>query len=328
MNLSKESGNKNNKPHFLIVFNPVQNTKRQHLLEQLLTALKTKGLPYSLYPTEANLTANQHYFKHHLNEFSDVIVLGGDGTFNVVINCVLQDGLNHNIAIGLLPAGTGNDFAKRWYDVTQYPNGLSNQQLIDIVIADKTKTLHLGECKLKAKTRYFHNVLGVGFDAVIAKQLVHKKSMFKSLSYLVAAARYIPFYHEPECELLLSSNESSASNSHVNANTYKYRNLITAFANSKFFGGGLPIAPNAQALEANLHLIRVPKLALHRKLALLTRLTMGKHLAEKEVHHEILTSDHQGEIIKGGLEIEADGEFIGETPCLVKVSSHTLNVKA
>ncbi|GAB3002059.1 diacylglycerol/lipid kinase family protein [Psychrosphaera aestuarii] len=328
MNLSKKSGSKDKTPYFLIVFNPVQNTKRQQLLAQLITALKVKKLQYSLYPTEANLTANQHYFKHHLNEFSDIIVLGGDGTFNVVINCVLQDGLNTNIAIGLLPAGTGNDFAKRWYDATQYPKGLSNPQLIDIVIADKTKTLYIGECAFNGNTRYFHNVLGVGFDAVIAKQLVHKKSMFKSLSYLVAAARYIPFYREPESELLLSSNESSSSNNYINVNTYRYKNLITAFANSKFFGGGLPIAPSANPMDANLHLIRVPKLALHRKLALLTKLTMGKHLAEKEVHHEILTSDHQGEIIKDGLEIEADGEFIGETPCLVKLSSHTLKIKA
>ena len=308
---------------YLVVFNPVQSAKRQKLLALLISELKHRALNYTLYPTEANLTANQHYFKSHLQEYTDVVILGGDGTFNVVVNCIVGAQLNqkvgHKVNVGLLPAGTGNDFAKQWFNKANLTNAKqksdSQQDLINIVLGNQVQIMHLGECHYDNKVRYFNNVLGVGFDAVIAKQLAHQKSLFRSLSYLVAALRHIPFYQEPKCELVLKGK------------TTKYRNLITAFANSQYFGGGLPIAPNQDGRTESLTVIRAPKLSVIPKVMLLLKLTKGRHLSSKGVFHDKMHKEDEAEITTAGLEIEADGEYIGETPCKVKVSSHTINLK-
>jgi len=303
---------------YLVVFNPVQSAKRQKLLALLISELKHRALNYTLYPTEANLTANQHYFKSHLQEYTDVVILGGDGTFNVVVNCIvdaqLHQKISHKVNVGLLPAGTGNDFSKQWFNKAKQ-KGHSQQDLINIVLGNQVQSLYLGECHYENKVRYFNNVLGVGFDAVIAKQLAHQKSLFRSLSYLVAALRHIPFYQEPKCELVLKGK------------TTKYRNLITAFANSQYFGGGLPIAPNQDGRTESLTVIRAPKLSVIPKVMLLLKLTKGRHLSSKGVFHDKMQKEDEAEITTAGLEIEADGEYIGETPCKVKVSSHTINLK-
>jgi len=312
---------------YLVVFNPVQSAKRQKLLALLISELKNRSLNYTLYPTEANLTANKHYFKSHLQQYTDVVVLGGDGTFNVVVNCIvdaqltqkLNQKLSHKVNVGLLPAGTGNDFSKQWFNKANVKKakqkGHSQQDLINIVLGNQVQTLYLGECHYDNKIRYFNNVLGVGFDAVIAKQLAHQKSLFRSLSYIVAALRHIPFYQEPKCELVLKGK------------TTKYRNLITAFANSQYFGGGLPIAPNQDGRTESLTVIRAPKLSVIPKVMLLLKLTKGRHLSSKGVVHNQMQKEEEAEITTAGLEIEADGEYIGETPCKVKVSSHTINLK-
>ncbi|MDB2374137.1 diacylglycerol kinase family protein [Psychrosphaera haliotis] len=304
--------------HYLVVFNPVQSAKRQKLLALLISELKHRSLNYTLYPTEANLTANQYYFKAHLKEYTDVVILGGDGTFNVVVNCIvdaqLHQNISHKVNVGLLPAGTGNDFSKQWFNKAKQ-KGHSQQDLINIVLGNQVQTLYLGECHYDNKVRYFNNVLGVGFDAVIAKQLAHQKSLFRSLSYLVAALRHIPFYQEPKCELVFKGK------------TTKYRNLITAFANSQYFGGGLPIAPNQDGRTESLTVIRAPKLSVIPKVMLLLKLTKGRHLSSKGVFHDKMQKEDEAEITTAGLEIEADGEYIGETPCKVKVSSHTINLK-
>lgn len=307
---------------FVVVFNPVPNKARQIILEKLINELKFQGLHYHLYPTEANLSANQSFFNRHKDEFSDIIIVGGDGTFNMIINC-LELG-PETPSIGLLPAGTGNDFARRWYDSSDDPDQSvgrtygefgNTDNIIQTVLGLKTKALYLGECKMTHNTRLFHNVLGVGFDAKIAKRLTGKKTLFQGLSYTLAGIRYIPFYKELNTEITLPSGK------------FAYKNLVTVFANSQFFGGGLPIAPMAHGQDPHLDVIRAPKLKMGQKLMLFIKLILGRHMTSKHISYERMNLDHQAEIKTEGLDIEADGEYIGTTPCRVKMSPHTLKLK-
>lgn len=298
--------------HYLVVFNPLPNRRRACRLQKLVATLKEKQLIYTLYPTAPTKKANKIFFDKHHSEFTDVIVVGGDGTFNLVLNILVQ----YDFSVGLLPAGTGNDFARAWYGKDNNDLGT----LLDIVTANDTLPITLGYCEwpergkdVESQRVYFHNVLGIGFDAAIAKALRHNKGTVPSLSYLIAALWYIPLYNEPECELTgLGLNK-------------RYRNFMTAFANSKYFGSGLPVAPNASPTQTTLQMVKLEQQPLWTKFGLLLKLLRGKHQEAEQV--EVLTVEGQVNVVTAGLDIEADGEYLGQTPCGIGKSDKVIRLK-
>jgi len=304
---------KSGQKRFLIVFNPLPNRQRKTKLQRLLLRLRQGGHDWQLFPTDENYHANKHSFELHKGEFTDVIVLGGDGTFNLVVNLVQ----GHDVTVGLIPAGTGNDFARAWYGKKR--NDMSF--ILDTVLGHRVESVSLGCCEFddteqsesKQTKRYFHNVMGMGFDAALAKSLRHNKGMFQSLGYILAALKNIPFYKEPECEI------------EVESENLQYRNLITVFGNSKFFGNGMAIAPDADPKSSDIQIVRVEKHKLWTKLVLITQLLLGRHKSSPNVDMKVTI---EPVIIKtSGLDLEADGEYIGVSPCKVTTVKNALLLK-
>ena len=298
---------------FLVVFNPTPQRLRKVRLKKLLDAIKATGDEWFLYATEQGLAANGAVLKTRLEGVTDLIVVGGDGTFNITINSLPFDIKSKTLPfrVGLLPSGTGNDFARAWYG-----KDMNIDEIIDVLLDNHCQTLHLGECEMVQSTRLFHNVMGAGFDAMISKELEHKKTPFRSLSYLWSAIKYIPFYEEPEC---------TYKSSHTKR---EFRNLLTAFCNSKYFGGGLPIAPMADASSARLDVISAGQMPLINKFKLIGKLVAGSHMSSPDIFTETLNKEAFAQIETEGLELEADGEFIGYSPCKVDVSDYHLALKA
>ena len=298
---------------FLIVFNPLPNRQRKARLQRLLLRLKQGNHDWQLFPTDENYAANKHSFDLHTDKFSDVIVLGGDGTFNLVVNLIQ----GHNVRVGLIPAGTGNDFARAWYGKSR--NNVSH--ILNVVLGERAEPVSLGCCAFEdvkqsesgQLKRYFHNILGTGFDAALAKDLRHNKGWIQSLGYVLAAVKHIPFFKEPNCEIETESQ------------THTYHNLITVFANSKFFGNGMPVAPDADPKSSNLQLVRVGKHKAWTKLALITQLLLGRH--KSSPHVDMKVCNDPTFIKTPGLDLEADGEYIGTSPCQVSVVENALLLK-
>lgn len=294
---------------YLVVFNPLPNRRRTRRLNKLVEKLSQLQLDYTLYPTAPTISANRIFFDKHHAEYSDVIVVGGDGTFNLMVNVLIA----YNFNVALLPAGTGNDFARAWYGKNR--NNLT--YLLDVVTGEANKTIHLGYCQfLGAKTAkivYYHNVLGIGFDAAIAKALRHNKGTVPSLSYLIAALWYIPLYREPQCTISYDNK------------TETYANFMTAFANSCYFGSGLPIAPLAKPENNSLQMVKLAKQGLWTKLALLVKLLFAKHTGSPLVEFNTITQPVVVET--AGLDVEADGEYMGQSPCKIGVSKQVLRLK-
>ncbi len=297
---------------YLVVFNPLPNKKRHKRLTQLKRALKLNDIEFDLYPTDESLTVNQQYFKQSIEHYTDLVILGGDGTFNCVLNCIA---LNTELRVGLLPAGTGNDFARMWY------KGASIKQIIQAVTRTDTQSISLGQCVFSAKTvhnqyqqrRVFHNIMGTGFDSQISKDLQHNKATFRHLTYLLSALKHVPFYREKHTIV------------NIDNKTERYQNLITAFANGRFFGGGLKIAPNASPMSAALDVVQVARYSLMTKLRLIAALCVGKHLAFEQVNYrQVLT---QSSIDSDGLDLQADGEYIGQSPCTISVVENAIKLK-
>ncbi|NVK25615.1 MAG: YegS/Rv2252/BmrU family lipid kinase [Gammaproteobacteria bacterium] len=296
-----------NNKKYLIVFNPVANRVRKSLLSQLIQRLKQQNMTWQLYPTEPSMSANRHFFRQNIEDYTDVIVVGGDGTLHNVINCL---GVNSHIRMGLLPAGTGNDFAKWLY-------GRHRQNLeivLSTVTGEQTVEMTVGQCQFNdGSKRLFHNVLGLGLDAVLAKKLTQQKGIWGKLGYLVAALRTIPFYRAQD----ITIKEPSQS--------LTYANLITAFANAPYFGAGMKIAPTADAMANSLALCRIDMLPRLTMFQQLFRLFNGSHIEQPYTDYRML---NDAVLIESeGLDIEADGEYIGQSPCSISSISNAIKIK-
>src|SRR5216684_760696 len=95
-----------------------------------------------------------------------IVVAGGDGTLNGVVNGLATDA--KNVRIGIVPLGTGNDFAR----TLGLPSSIEDN--IDILRSAKTKRIDLVRVKSKKRARYFVNVSAGGFSGMVGEKMTPK----------------------------------------------------------------------------------------------------------------------------------------------------------
>ena len=159
-----------------------------------------------------------------------IVCIGGDGTLHNLINGVYsQSAINpESIFVGVVPAGTGNDWARHY--------GLSRdyKKAIDVIARGDTKSQDIGIMRVlgkKSQTVYFMNYAGVGFDGYVISKIERYKFL-GALSYLVAAVfSFIPF------------SNFGLSIAHNNK-TLKTSAFMLGVGLCKYTGGGMRLAYN------------------------------------------------------------------------------------
>lgn len=151
-----------------------------------------------------------------------VIAIGGDGTV-----CETARGLlGTNTALGLIPAGTGNDIAKA-LGMPKKP-----REALRFIFDHPARPMDAGRINDVA----FFNVCGTGFDVcVLDYTLTAKKYVRGMLPYLWGVIRTILTYQSVKATYQLDGGEKETR-----------RVLLLSVANGSFFGGGLKIAPGAR----------------------------------------------------------------------------------
>ncbi len=254
---------------------------------------------YKKYGKEDEIIISETKYKGHLEEIvndfikSDykdkvIILLGGDGSLNEVANLCY----GHDIALGLIPTGTGNDFAKN-FDYEDF----KIEDTFDINI----KAIDL----IKINDKYCVNVTSLGFDTEVLlrayKYLEKDKSLGKR-AYIKAVRDQIFHltYNNLEMNLTLADNSKIS---------FKDEFLISALCNGSYYGSGFNPAPAGKIDDGIINLVlakKFPKLALP---SLILKYKKGKHqsskyLSELKVKSGTIKSDKKflanidGEIFK------------------------------
>ena len=282
---------------YLIIINPLTRKKGQHCLNNLTKILNKKDFSYDIYYTETDLQITQQTISGKLSDYSDVISIGGDGTLNMLSNILAYK----NIPLGIIPCGTGNDFSRHIYD--------KKDDIVATVTGGNVIEADLGCCN----ERYFINVLGIGYDAMIAENTKNdNKILFRSFFYLWNAVKYLPFYKEKGVHI-------NADNFNKNEATF-----MVAFGNGSFFGSGMNITPKADISDGQLDCCWVGKLNFFRKCYCLINIFSGKHLLAKNIEY---VQGKQFNVLSEHHPIEADGEFIGYTPAIIRTEEKALLLK-
>lgn len=140
--------------------------------------------------------------------YRTIVVVGGDGALNDAINGIMTSTVEHKdkIAIGIIPNGIGNDFAKYWgLSVDNY------KEAVDWIINRRLRKIDVGYCTYfdgeKHDCRYFLNAVNIGLGARIVKITDETKRFWgvKYLSYL--AAMFLLFFERKLYRMHLRIND-------------------------------------------------------------------------------------------------------------------------
>lgn len=231
-----------------------------------------------------------------------LLAMGGDGMAHVGLNACAYS----NAKLGIIPAGTGNDFARG----VGAPTSLS--QAISAIVAAKVRTVDLSEVITgDGVRRYVGAVVSTGYDAIVNRETNRTKLRFGALSYGVIALRELAAFSPMQYQMRIDGVE------------HDFEAMLVAVCNTGIFGGGIKIAPDADPEDGKLDITivePVPKTTLLRLLPSLYTGKFVKNPAVKRLRAET--------VYLAGEELFAmgDGEEIGSVPVSIEPAASALRV--
>jgi diacylglycerol kinase (ATP) len=242
----------------------------------------------TVYPTHAIELAKQAAEEG----YNIVIALGGDGTIHEVMNGLMQVPENKRPMMGIVPIGSGNDFA--------YSMGIAEKPAQALANALKGENIQVVDIGLitdeNGRTEYFDNTLGIGFDTVVTIRS-HKLPIVKGfLMYLTAVIQTIILNH-------------NAAKMHIETETKKWEQdvIMLTLCNGPREGGGFMLSPNSKNNDGKMEFLTVTKLSRATMFRLVPEFLKGTHMRFKQVQMgEFKTLTLNSDL---PLYIHADGEI-------------------
>ncbi len=286
--------------YYFIVNTNSQSGKAKAIWDELESILQAKGIDYEAYITQyyghatelaATLTESE--------EERFLVVCGGDGTINEVLNGIRD---LSKVIFGYIPLGSANDFA-RGLKLTAQPKDI----LESILSAETCDAIDLGEVSYPSGSRRFVISAGVGVDALVCRRALTSKlkvflNRFHLGSLTYALLTISSLFQSPFLKGTVTTAEGEI---------IPVKNLIYAAGmNFPYEGGGVPMAPRADATDGKLSVCCVSDIPKLFCLFCFIRLLAGKHegikgfriINTEEVHIQLDTP----------LVVHADGEDCGD----------------
>ncbi|MDQ3087296.1 MAG: diacylglycerol kinase family lipid kinase [Acidobacteriota bacterium] len=251
-----------------------------------------------------------------------IIACGGDGTINEVANGILQTG--EDVELGILPSGTGGDFRRTLGLPT------SAREAAKSLREGVTKTIDVGKVTFFNHTdeqvsRYFLNVSSFGLSASINER-VKSQNLFKWLPGNTLGGKS-NFAFSTLQEVL--DTEFVTVRVKIDDQDEKTLNTINfCVANSRYFGGGMKIAPNAKINDGFLDVINIGDIKTAKILLNAYKLYSGSHLSLAEVKSTLAKRIEVSPVDKNQpIFIETDGELPGKLPAVYEIVPNALRVR-
>ncbi len=243
----------------LFIVNPNAGKKKSSA-EDIRQALSDQAIDYDIAITQHHQHAKQ-LAQQNQHQYQTFVAIGGDGTINEVIN-----GIGENNTLGIIPMGSGNDFAR---SIDLPINDLT--AALRIILKGTTKEVDIGEIN----GIRFINAVGIGFDGY-ANHLSQKIRWIKGgLKYIFAIAKAAIFYKPQEATLEINN---------VKCTTPIF---MLSINNGKFVGNGLPTAPNAKLDDGQFNVIKISHLKRYRLATQFGRMKKGLIQSIPEVEHQL-----------------------------------------
>lgn len=289
-------------PFWYIIANPTSGggavQKCWPAIERLLQEL---GFSYSVHFTERSGHATRIAEDAVGKGYRHLLGIGGDGTNHEIANGILRQTFvpSAEITSALLPVGTGNDWA-RTYQLASDP-----RRRLEQILLGKTRLQDAGLVRYhqagQPAERYFVNVAGLAYDGYIGQQMAQHR-VTKRWQYLLLVGKYLFHYRLKKARISYDDRQTEDFFYTINVGICRYS------------GGGMQFVPQAIPDDGLFALTFARRLQKWEVLAQTRRFYNGTLLQHPKVE------GYQARVVRieavGGEPtlLEADGEFLGETP--------------
>jgi diacylglycerol kinase (ATP) len=249
---------------FFAIVNPAAGGGRSaKLAGPALARLREKGLHVDVIASTGPGHAVQLAREAYDQGYREFLAVGGDGTAHEILNGVFAGRPNASrIALGFLPLGTGNSFLR---DFTK--DGA--QASLDALLAGRTRSVDLMRLTHTKGEIFSFNLLSVGFTADVATLTNRVFKPLGPLGYLLGVFVRVIQLRRRAFTLRCDADEGWDER----------RCLFLTFNNSKFTGGKMMIAPNADASDGLIEFVRWGPIGRLGLMRMLPRLYDGTHIA-------------------------------------------------
>lgn len=277
----------------------------------------------SLYNRKIKFDVFSTDYKKHALEFvhqkipnySKIIIVGGDGTVNEVINGILSQNhvLSKDITIGFIPMGSGNDWGKM-YGITE-----DFEDAIQTIVTGKTMLQDVGKITFlnfnnKLESRYFVNIAGLGFDARVVKKSNKQKDKGHGgkMLYLYNVLSSLFGYRSSIVNIKTEDSSFSENMFSMNVGICRYN------------GRGMLQVPDAIPDDGLFDVTIIKKIGKFDILTSIRKLYNGnikKHLKVKSLRASRIEVRSDKKI-----QLEADGEDFGYCPVKFEIIEKSIRV--
>lgn len=282
-----------------VILNPSSGRERgpDHV-ELLTTRLKHRYDEVAIVVTSGEGDAERAATMAVADGCDALFVAGGDGTLNEAMNGLVTAGGLAEVVVGIIPFGTGNDFAA----ALGIP--LETEPALEILLEGRERPVDLGE----VNGRVFVNTSGGGFIAEVSAAVTpHLKTIAGRLAYLIGSAQVL-FEFEP----VGASVTLSPGLVQVSRPLYAF-----AVCNSRLIAGGRLIAPNAVIDDGLLDVCLIEAMSAIEFVALARKVADGEHVKDPRVLY------YQAQSVRVELDravhVNTDGEVFEDIRCDYRV---------
>ncbi len=283
---------------FNFIINPVSGNKKAIKNMQILTKfLTTRNIAFCVYTTNKKDGAKKIASELEKCGADNIIVVGGDGTFNEVIN-----GLENprNIKIGLIPSGTGNDFA--------YALGISSnpKKAMQTILKNRPKQIDY----MQGEDFRGVNVIGAGLDIDVLRNYNSTKIKNK-FTYIISLLKVLSNFDFYKFRIFV--DDEILANSDF---------MLVAACNGSRFGGNIKVSPYSDVKDGKINLVLIKRMPKKKIPFALLKFLRGKHLNENYAV-EITCSNLR---IEGARFINVDGEIVENKPFELQIMPGGMNI--
>ena len=276
--------------------------------------LEKHGISFDAYFTTRRLHASILARNKIQEGYSRIIVVGGDGTMNEVINGVFAQNRIHTteVMLGMISVGTGNDWARMFNIPSDYEGAVRTIKDQKTFIQDAGLVNYVKNGK--AWNRYFINIAGMGFDARVAERTNRMKDRGKSGPMLYFYNIFASLLKYRSLKALIDLDGETLSRKIFSLNV----------GIGMYSGGGMKQVPHAIADDGLYSITLIRKMGKLNVLANIKRLYNGTIAAHSKVETYMARSVQ----VKSPsmLQIETDGESLGHGPLKFRIIPRSVTV--
>lgn len=257
-------------PTARVILNPTSGSGRgQRLAERIAVGLERRGIEADVVATTAPREASRLGLEAARSDVDLVIAAGGDGTVHEVANGLLTaraQGVDGPV-LGVLPVGTGNDFAKLIGPLKDLDRSM------DILVEGERRQLDACTAAWNDSSHWFVNAAGTGLDVDVVRRILQKsgRSTPAVMKYLRAVLKSLFTY------------EAIPLRIHLDDRTLEQEVTIVVAGNGRCVGGGFWVCPSAEPDDGRFDICIVDKVSYLGALGPLAKVMRGKHEGHPKV---------------------------------------------